>query len=238
MDTDFLVKQDGHIKKNCKKCFVLLTEENAVKIKPKMTWRNVCKKCRSASVVEYQKRHSNRRKAYVNEYVRRVGRVKKYECEHCKKLCYKKYKRAFCSDECRFLAYVQLSDDCWTWIGAKNRRGYGKLSFRKNKTMPAHRASYILFKGDIPSGMLVCHSCDNPPCVKPAHLWLGTISDNVCDMIKKNRSPNQKLTTEMVIDIRNKFENGYTQKKLQEVFNISNGIISQIVNRKIWKHVK
>ena len=85
--------------KQCKKCDCVLTINNAAK-KNKKYFRNICKKCRSKEVMAFNK-DNDKRKAYMREYIRRIGRVKQYPCEHCGKLCYKKYAKAFCSDKCR-----------------------------------------------------------------------------------------------------------------------------------------
>jgi HNH endonuclease len=80
---------------------------------------------------------------------------------------------------------------CWEWTASKFRDGYGQIKVnRKNKK--AHRIAYELFKGPIPENMLVCHTCDNPGCVRPEHLFLGTALDNSHDMINKGRYNNGK----------------------------------------------
>lgn len=94
------------------------------------------------------------------------------------------------TDEERFWQKVNKTKTCWLWTGCKDRKGYGKFWFNK-KVGKAHRGAYILFKGPIPDGLSVCHSCDIPACVNPEHLWLGTIADNSIDMHKKNRQPPQ-----------------------------------------------
>lgn len=81
--------------------------------------------------------------------------------------------------------------DCWEWTAAKDARGYGRVGSKRPRTELAHRVAYRLTKGEIPSGMLVCHSCDNPPCCNPEHLFVGTDADNNKDMHTKGRDANQ-----------------------------------------------
>jgi hypothetical protein len=90
------------------------------------------------------------------------------------------------SVEERFLARVQKGDGCWEWQSSRARFGHG-LFYVDQTNVPAHRYAYRMWVGPIPLGMCVCHSCDNPPCVNPAHLWLGTQRDNVADMVRKGR---------------------------------------------------
>ena len=80
-----------------------------------------------------------------------------------------------------------LSDEkCWPWQGAKLKTGYGVVKHRC-KQYKAHRASFAIHRGQIPGGMLVCHHCDNPSCVNPSHLFLGTSQDNMTDKVQKGR---------------------------------------------------
>lgn len=90
------------------------------------------------------------------------------------------------SIEERFFDKVTKTDSCWLWTGAITSRGYGSIRV-EGKSTSTHRLSYMLFNGEIPDGFVVCHTCDVPACVNPEHLWVGTVSDNVRDMIQKNR---------------------------------------------------
>lgn len=89
----------------------------------------------------------------------------------------------------RFWAKVQKAgpDDCWPWLASRMPKGYGKLGIASTTPKLAHRVSWELHYGPIPEGLFVCHRCDNPPCVNPAHLFLGTCTDNLRDMVAKGR---------------------------------------------------
>lgn len=129
---------------------------------------------------------------------------------------------------------------CWVWTRAKSA-GYGV--FRANwKLIHAHRHSWELSNGPIPKKMCVLHRCDNPSCVNPAHLFLGTMSDNTQDMIKKGRHKTQcaevkiaaKLSRAEVLEIRSSVLSGVSAARK---FKVSPSTISQIRLRKIWKDV-
>ncbi len=86
----------------------------------------------------------------------------------------------------KLLKYSQKNGECLNWTGKVNIHGYGETKNR-SKRIFAHRAAYLVWKGEIPSGLFVLHTCDNRRCINPDHLWIGTSKDNVRDMISKNR---------------------------------------------------
>lgn len=90
-------------------------------------------------------------------------------------------------DHVRTRYVVEEGTGCWVWQGPVNSAGYGRVQGRQT-----HRLSYELHHGPIPAGMHICHNCDNPPCLNPAHLWVGTPKENNVDMIAKGRAGWQK----------------------------------------------
>lgn len=145
--------------------------------------------------------------------------------------------------EDRFMSKVIWNggeDECWTWEGARSSGRYGsfRVGGRGGRVAKTHRLSWELFIGPIPDGLHVLHTCDNPPCVNPAHLWLGTHADNMADMKAKGRGNwgSHRLTAGEVDEIRLLRAEGTTQKGLAVRFGIDPSCISRIVNRKTWAH--
>ena len=148
-----------------------------------------------------------------------------------------------------FWKRVEKTNTCWLWRGGISSRGYGNFAFRRNGKIinnRTHRFSFILQNGKIPKNKIICHKCDNPICVNPNHLFLGTISDNVQDAIKKGlwnpargeQNAASKLTTKIVKKIRNLYSTGrYTQKELAKRFHLSRGGAYPIIRNIHWKHI-
>jgi hypothetical protein len=156
-----------------------------------------------------------------------------------------KYQQRFKPIEQRFWEKVDVRgpDECWEWTACTSK-GYG--DFWSDHHTKAHQYSWVLHRGLIPLGMLVCHTCDNPLCVNPKHLFLGTNSDNIQDCARKGRlnSPlgerhkNHKLTSENVREIRNLYATGeYTGFDLAAKFGVTFQHIFKIVHYQEWKHI-
>jgi len=143
--------------------------------------------------------------------------------------------------EARFLTkVVKCENGCWEWSEYKDKDGYGIY-----KQHRAHRVAYELWKGKIPSGQLVRHTCDNPPCVNPEHLLVGTQTDNMNDMVKRNRHTavkgqqqrGSKLTDDIVREIRILEGFGFTLKELGNMYQVHISTIWRTINGKNWKHI-
>lgn len=138
---------------------------------------------------------------------------------------------------------VDKGPGCWTWTASRDLAGYGQFGFRR-RVERAHRVSWILHNGEIPSGQKVLHRCDNPPCVNPAHLFLGTQADNVRDMFAKGRNRTSrgeavntaKLTATQVLEILD-LKGQADQVTIAAVYGVSRTLISEIHRRKVWKHL-
>lgn len=134
-------------------------------------------------------------------------------------------------------------DECWEWIAGKNPSGYGKIQM-KGDAVGAHRVSYELHHGAIPEGLMVLHSCDNPACVNPAHLRVGTPLDNMQDKMMRGRhrtvcgmqQPTSKLTELQVMKIR-MLRGIFTQRRLAEMFGITQENVHCVQVGKSWKHL-
>ena len=138
----------------------------------------------------------------------------------------------------RFWDKVKKGDNCWEWLGAKARGNYGDFKVNK-KNILAHRFSYQINKGKISKGLYILHTCDNPSCVNPEHLWQGTQLENMRDCHNKGRGArgkkiwNYKLKQVQVNEIRKKYNKGkITQRELAKQYNVDSSHISKIINKK------
>lgn len=150
----------------------------------------------------------------------------------------KNYKNLVVSEEIKkkFWSKADKTEKCWIWKGSIGSRKYG-LFLIKREHFRAHILSYLFTKGD-PSGLNVLHKCDNPNCVNPSHLFLGTQLDNMRDMIKKGRKRcRKKLTEEMVRMIKTELLHKSKNSQISKKYSISNTTIENIKRNKIWETV-
>lgn len=141
-------------------------------------------------------------------------------------------------------------DECWPYQRYTDRStGYGQF-WEGTRLIGAHRAAWVVTHGEIPAGLLVCHTCDNRPCCNPAHLFLGTIADNAADMVAKGRgrgaegmrNHNARLTPEQVAEIRRRHipyshparRTGGSTTELAREFGVTAQYISDLVRRR-WR---
>ncbi|MCA1685872.1 MAG: HNH endonuclease [Planctomycetia bacterium] len=145
----------------------------------------------------------------------------------------------------RFWRLVDKSGDCWVWTGSLNNKGYGKFSLRSGSWVLAHRWAFESVGGPLASGLCVLHRCDNPKCVRPDHLFAGTVADNNADMDAKGRrvanfgeaSGVAKLTAPAVLEIRSLYMRGVSRRTLSQRFLVGYSTISEVVRGRSWKHL-
>jgi hypothetical protein len=141
-----------------------------------------------------------------------------------------------------FWAKVDKTGSCWLWTAYRDRAGYGTFSIKRHPHR-AHRVSAVLAGMEVPDHLFVCHHCDTPSCVNPAHLFVGTPSDNLRDAYNKKRRvgmagvdhPGAKLTAEDVRWIR---QLGAPQRQIAKCFGVSQSVISHIKTGYTWSHTK
>ncbi len=149
----------------------------------------------------------------------------------------------------RFWSKVEKTPTCWLWKGAHKigKDAYGFIHFN-GKLISTHRASWQMVNGPIPENMCILHSCDNPPCVNPAHLRIGTRRENSMDMVNRNRHPT-------LLNAKSKIASKFTEKKILEIrdlkrkkpylsyasiartYKVTPTAISFIIRRHVWKNI-
>ena len=174
------------------------------------------------------------------------GKTKPRQGRFCSLGCFGKHRTSRKAITARFWGNVLKTDTCWIWQGSRHRRGYGRFAVTSagvTKTRPAHRFAWEIAKGPIPRGLLVCHHCDNPACVRPGHLFLGTNADNMADMKRKARSARgernkaAKLTETQVREIRRRYRFGGPVKALARQFGVCVTTIQKVARGRRWNHV-
>lgn len=145
----------------------------------------------------------------------------------------------------RFEAKLDKSGACWIWTASVAGKGYGQMKLPgQRKQEYSHRIAYLLYKGLIPEGIQVCHTCDTPRCCNPDHLFLGTAKENLQDMKTKNRhlagakNAQAKLTDDQVRQIRVMLAANIPQHRIAAVFGVQQMAISRINTGERWAHIE
>lgn len=163
--------------------------------------------------------------------------------KYCSRICADKVKEQ--DTVTRFWKYTVVAPDgCWQWTGARDSDGYGLLTTRRSgsiRHMRMHRLSWEIHHGPIPDGLFVLHRCDNPPCARPDHLFLGNNKENATDRhmkgrtigaAKGERNPMARLSDGAVDELRAAVASGITYAKVGAMFGVTSGHVSDIINGK------
>ena len=171
----------------------------------------------------------------------KVGHYQRF----CSRACFSQHRRRAPTE--RFWEKVDRSGgdgSCWEWMAGTNHKGYGSFSIGHARVELAHRVSWRLANGPIPGGQYVLHSCDNPRCFNPRHLFLGSLADNVRDMCQKGRScrgaahPHSKLNAEAVRQIwALRADDHLSIRAIARKYGVCPTTIRQIFDGVAWKHV-
>lgn len=144
----------------------------------------------------------------------------------------------------RFWAKVDKTKSCWIFTSNHGGTTYGMLSVPKGEEYLAHRISWVIHYGLIPRGLKVLHTCDQPRCVNPLHLFLGTSQDNMDDMVNKGRSlkgsrhPMTNMSESDVVEIRRLYqETKLSQQAIADMYRINQTAVGFIIRRITWKHI-
>jgi hypothetical protein len=150
----------------------------------------------------------------------------------------------------RFFAKVEKTPTCWIWKGAHKAKGYGtigvgKKSMGNRKNAYAHRISWEMANGEkIPDGLFACHKCDNPPCVNPEHIFIGTNSENILDSVAKKRFPiasrhyRARLKDSDVQVIFEMRKSGLKHREIAEKYGVCRELITHVLNRQAYKSIE
>lgn len=241
--------------------------------------------CGCGQSVTMSKSHRNRWNTYIHGHSRRLAGHPEVVCTYCGTSFvvhpYRSASAKYCSKACqnaakhqpralladRFWSHVDKSGECWEWTGALHTTGYGVLFILKDgqrDVVRAHRLAYEMTYGPIPDGLEVCHHCDNRRCIRPDHLFVGTRSDNMKDMVQKGRGgvvaptgdqhyarlhpelvsrgearPNAKLTADTVRVARKSWTAGeFSKSQLALRLGVTLPTVCDFIARRTWKHVQ
>jgi hypothetical protein len=204
-------------------------------------WRTKEKRCEGCDqpFIARFGRHCSRR-------CQDVGLASRYICRFCLATIAREQRR-FCDETCRekwnfrvtidrIFKRVGIGDECWEWLGPVTHTGYAMIRLSwENADQLLHRVVYAMLVGDIADGMNICHRCDNRRCVRPAHLFLGTQSENVIDAMQKGR--HSKLKPSQVHEARSLYREGVKISTIAERLGVKYGTMSDLISGRTWAHL-
>lgn len=223
--------------KKCTKC----KEEKLLEKFYKNKFGKYVAECRACSKIRSDKWHQNnpeKTRIAQKKYELKLGIGVPVACKRCGEMFVKKTCSSLCSIKCRLLSKVHIKKDtkCWIWQGLLAGE-YGKTTL-EGKTMSAHRTSYMVFKGEVDSGLCVCHSCDNKLCINPEHLYLATSKENFAHAVERGRinfkqinGHFKKFTETQTDEMRRLKEEGFTYERLAGIFNCSIPHLFKVVKK-------
>lgn len=185
----------------------------------------------------------------LREFSRRVFDGRRGFCLTCSGSCGQQLRRRKFAEnfEIRFwdkVSNMENPHQCWPWKRSVNKCGYGTVGYQE-KTWLAHRLAYVFAISAIPDGQIVCHTCDNPPCCNPAHLWLGTPLENTKDSIAKSRFTRAsgeanglaKLDADKVRTIRTRHAAGENTRAIASDLAIDRSTVYKVLNGRAWRSI-
>ena len=195
--------------------------------------------------------HKKARKSYFNcececgnKIVARGDQLKSGNTKSCG--CYHRDQITKGTEKDRFWAHVDKPGDCWEWLASKGPNGYGQFTATVDgrlRNMRAHRLAYIWAGNDLQADDILCHTCDNPSCVNPNHLFVGTHQDNMADKVEKDRQAKGEgiavsiLTEPQIHEIRRRFAFGESGPTIADDFGVTKQCVYAIAKRKTWRHI-
>ncbi|HEY2618026.1 MAG TPA: HNH endonuclease signature motif containing protein [Acetobacteraceae bacterium] len=164
-----------------------------------------------------------------------------YGTTFCSRACYSAFQHATGKSLERFESFFTKGqyDECWPWLGAIGKDGYGRLKISQ-RMIRAHRASYKFYRGPIAEGLLVCHRCDNPPCVNPAHLFLGSPADNSRDAAIKGRMARGEGVWRAILtpgDVLSIDAASGRYQDIADAIGTTKAAVAAVKQRRTWRHL-